>query len=99
MVALAGAALTRLGLIGESAQVVLGGGLLQSGDVRLLRGIETRLHELGPDLVIDAAVSPPIVGSALLGLDELRADPAAQQRLRRELGNAVESFETRQEVS
>jgi N-acetylglucosamine kinase-like BadF-type ATPase len=98
VVALAGAALTRLGLIGESTHVVLGGGLLQSGDVRLLRGIETRLHELGPELVIDAAVSPPIVGSALLGLDELRAEPKAQQRLRRELGEAVERLETRQEV-
>ena len=78
--------------------MVLGGGLLQSGDVRLLRGIETRLHELGPQLVIDAAVSPPIVGSALLGLDELGAGPEAQARLRRELGDAVERFETREEV-
>ena len=57
-----------------------------------------RLHELGPQLVIDAAVSPPIVGSALLGLDELGAGPEAQERLRRELGEAVERFETREEV-
>jgi N-acetylglucosamine kinase-like BadF-type ATPase len=99
VVALARAALTRLDLIDEPAHVVLGGGLLQSGDVRLLRGIETRLHELGPQLLIDAAVSPPIVGSALLGLDELRAGPEAQARLRRELGDAVDRFETREEVS
>ena len=99
VVALAGAALTRLDLIDEPAHVVLGGGLLQSGDARLLRGIETRLLELGPQLLIDAAVSPPIVGSALLGLDELGAGPDAQARLRRELGEAVERFETREEVS
>jgi N-acetylglucosamine kinase-like BadF-type ATPase len=98
VVALASAALTRLGLIGESAHVVLGGGLLRSGDVRLLRGIESRLRDLGPELVVDAAESPPIVGSALLGLDALGAEPTAQERLRRELGNAVEGLETRQEV-
>jgi N-acetylglucosamine kinase-like BadF-type ATPase len=98
VVALARAALTRLDLLGEPAHVVLGGGLLQSGDVRLLRGIATGLHALGPQLVIDAAVSPPIVGSALLGLDELGAGPEAQARVRRELGDAVERLETRQEV-
>ena len=98
VVALVRAALTRLDLVGEPVHVVLGGGLLQSGDVRLLRGIETGLHELGPQLVIDAAVSPPIVGSALLGLDELGAGPDAQERLRRELGAAVERLETREEV-
>ena len=99
VVALIRAALTRLDLVDEPTHVVLGGGLLQSGDERLLRGIETRLHELGPRLLIDAAVSPPIVGSALLGLDELGAGPEAQERLRRELGEAVERFETREEVS
>ena len=99
VVALARAALTRLNLIGEPAHVVLGGGLLQSGDVRLLRGIETGLRELGPQLVIDAAVSPPIVGSALLGLDEVGAGPEAQARLRRELGEAMENLETREGVS
>jgi N-acetylglucosamine kinase-like BadF-type ATPase len=98
VVALARAALTRLDLLGEATHVVLGGGLLQSGDVRLLRGVETRLHELGPQLIVDAAVSPPIVGSALLGLDQLRARPEAQARLRRELGEAVERLETREEV-
>ena len=44
----------------------------------------------GRSSLIDAAVSPPIVGSALLGLDELGAGPEAQARLRRELGEAVE---------
>ena len=68
------------------------------GDVRLLRGIETGLRELGPQLVIDAAMSPPIVGAALLGLDELGAGPEAQARLRRELGEAMENLETREEV-
>ena len=37
-----------------------------------------------------ATRSPAIVGGALLGLDALRADREAQQRLRQELGGAVE---------
>jgi len=32
--------------------------------------------------------SPPVVGAALLGLDELQAGQDAQARARRELGNA-----------
>ena len=52
----------------------------------------------GPRLAVDAAVSPPIVGAALLGLDELGAGPEAQARLRRELGEAVERLETREEA-
>jgi hypothetical protein len=37
---------------------------------------------------------PPIVGAALLGLDELGADADAQARARDELGAAVERLET-----
>jgi N-acetylglucosamine kinase-like BadF-type ATPase len=95
VVAMARAALTRLGLLDQPAHVVLGGGLLQSGNARLLDGIEAGLHELGPQLVIDAAVSPPIVGAALLGLDELGAGAEAQARLRRELGEAAQGLEAR----
>jgi hypothetical protein len=37
--------------------------------------------------------SPPIVGAALLGLDELAADAHAQARLRRELGDVFARME------
>jgi N-acetylglucosamine kinase-like BadF-type ATPase len=95
VVAMAQAALTRLGLLNEPAHVVLGGGLLQSGNARLLAGIVVGLHQVGPQLVIDAAVSPPIVGAALLGLDELGAGAEAQARLRRDLGEAAAGLEAR----
>jgi N-acetylglucosamine kinase-like BadF-type ATPase len=90
VVAMARAALTRLDLLGQPAEVLLGGGLLRSGDARLIGSIEAGLREVSPRLSVHATSSPAIVGAALLGLDELAAAPAAQERLRRELGRAVE---------
>ena len=51
-------------------------------------------------MVLAAAtvIALPIVGSALLGLDELGAPPEAQARLRAELGAAVDRLQTRMEV-
>jgi N-acetylglucosamine kinase-like BadF-type ATPase len=92
VVTLARVALERLGLAGESAEVVLGGGLLQSGDGRLTRAIEDGLRKAVPAVVVRTASSAPIVGAALLGLDDLRAPPDAQRRLRRELGEATASL-------
>ena len=90
VVAMARAALTRLGLIGRPAEVLLGGGLLRSRDARLMGAIEAGLREVSPLISAHATLSPAIVGAALLGLDELGAAAAAQERLRRELGAAVE---------
>jgi len=90
VVALARVALERLELEREPAEVLLGGGLLQAGDGRLIGAIEAGLRESAPDVVVRRTTSPPIVGAALLALDELGAGGAAQERLRRELGAAVE---------
>jgi N-acetylglucosamine kinase-like BadF-type ATPase len=95
VVALARVALERLELQRESAEVLLGGGLLQAGDGRLLDAIETGLREVAPTVVVRQTTSPPIVGAALLALDELGADGKAQERLRRELGAAAERLEGR----
>ena len=89
VVALARAALKRLELTNGSAEVLLGGGLLQAGDGRLLGAIEAGLREVGPALVIRPAESPPVVGAALLALDEIGGDAEAQARLRDELGAEV----------
>jgi N-acetylglucosamine kinase-like BadF-type ATPase len=78
-------ALSRLELLDDPVDVVLGGGLLQSGNERLLQQIDERIHEAGPALRVKVADVAPIVGAALLALDELGADGAAQERLRWEL--------------
>jgi N-acetylglucosamine kinase-like BadF-type ATPase len=85
VVALARAALTRLELTQEPVEVLLGGGLLKDADGRVLAAIAKGLAEVGPRITVHPTASAPIVGAALLGLDELGAEPEAQARVRREL--------------
>ena len=93
VVALASVALRRLELDGRPVEILLGGGLLQAGDERLTLKIEEGLHEIGPQAVVRIATSPPIVGAALLALDQLEASADAQERLRRELGEEVDRLD------
>ena len=93
IVALARASLARLDLNGERVDVVLGGGVLQAGNGRLLDAIAQGLHDVAPAASVHATDSPPIVGAALLGLDELGAPPEAHDRLRRELSEAVRDLD------
>jgi len=87
-------ALERLGMTDTPADVVLGGGLMQSGDARLISAVETGLHEVAPAATVQVASSPPVVGAALLGLDELGAGAEAQARARRELSERFGGIET-----
>ena len=90
VVALARAALIRLDLTGEPVEVVLGGGLLKSAQGRVLDAIAAGLAEVGPAIQVHPTGSAPVVGAALLGLDELGAGAEAQARARAELTEAVE---------
>ncbi|NUT55537.1 MAG: ATPase [Thermoleophilia bacterium] len=90
VVALARAALARLELTTEPVEVVLGGGLLKNAHGRLLDRISAGLADVGSGIEVHPTSSAPVVGAALLGLDELGADAAAQARARRELTEAVE---------
>jgi N-acetylglucosamine kinase-like BadF-type ATPase len=89
VVALARVALERLKLEREPVEVLLGGGLLQAANGRLIGAIEAGLYEAAPAAVVRQAPSPPIVGAALLALDELGANGEAQERLRSELAASV----------
>ena len=93
VVALASVALRRLELEGAPVEILLGGGLLQAGDGRLTRAIEEGLQAVDPEAVVHIATSPPIVGAALLALDELGAPADAQERLRRELGDVIDRLD------
>jgi N-acetylglucosamine kinase-like BadF-type ATPase len=91
VVAMARVALERLDLEDEPTEVLLGGGLLQSGDGPLSGAIEAELRRIAPKASVKATSSPPIVGAALLGLDAIGAPAEAQRRVRRELEAAVEA--------
>jgi N-acetylglucosamine kinase-like BadF-type ATPase len=91
IVAMARVALERLGLGDEPAEVLLGGGLLQSGDGPLGAAVEAELRRVAPSACVTTPSSPPIVGAALLGLDAIGASAEAQRRARKELEAAVEA--------
>jgi N-acetylglucosamine kinase-like BadF-type ATPase len=89
VVAMARVALDRLELRDAAAEVLLGGGLLQSGDGRLSGAVASKLGDVAPRATVSVTSSPPIVGAALLGLDAVGAHPEAHDRVRRELEEAV----------
>jgi N-acetylglucosamine kinase-like BadF-type ATPase len=85
--------LQRLELRAKPVEVALGGGLMQSRDARLIGAVEAGVKELAPAARVRVTSSPPIVGAALLGLDELGAGQEAQRRLRHELGEVFSKVE------
>ena len=93
VVSMARVALARLDLTDQPVEVLLGGGVLQDADGDLLAAIQSGLREIGSAITVRPTASPAIVGAALLGLDELGADEAMQERLRRELGAAFERLD------
>jgi N-acetylglucosamine kinase-like BadF-type ATPase len=93
IVALATVALRRLGLTAEDADVVLGGGLIRPAPARLIADITAGVREVAPKANVLEAPSAPIVGAALLGLDELGADPSASARTRFEMDAAFAAIE------
>ena len=91
VVAFARAALRRLDLTDGPVDVILGGGVLRSGNGRLLSRIEAELLEVAPNSNVRVCTEPPIVGAALLALDEIGAGSEAGRRLRDELTEAAEA--------
>ncbi|QFZ16404.1 N-acetylglucosamine kinase [Saccharothrix syringae] len=82
VVLLARVSLSRLALLAEPVDVVLGGGVLTgTGDV-VVDAVRARLVAGAPAARVRVVDVPPVVGAALLGLDALGAAPAAEQRLR-----------------
>jgi len=98
VVALAAAALRRLGLLAAPVAVVLGGGVLRARHPQLMDAITGRLADLAPRAEISVVTDPPVVGAALLALDTLGAHPAAHHALRamcsRDLGDLVLDSDT-----
>ncbi|HEY8705165.1 MAG TPA: BadF/BadG/BcrA/BcrD ATPase family protein [Gaiellaceae bacterium] len=84
VVTLVRVALERIGPVND-ADIVLGGGLMQARDARLLAAIEGGLGELGILHSLTVVDAPPVVGAALRALDTLGAAPQAYARLRSEL--------------
>ena len=89
VVAFACAAIRRLELTGADPDVVLGGRLLTAVSLSVVETIAQEVQQVAPDARVLVSPSEPIVGAALLGLDELGADATALTRARAELNAAV----------
>ncbi len=89
IVAFARACLVRLDLLDRPVPIVLGGGIIRSGDARLLGGIASRLADLAPAARIEIFESAPIVGAAVLALTAAGAAPAALDRARAAVAEAT----------
>lgn len=82
---LATVALDRLELLDRPADLVLGGGVLASGDALLLAAVQEQCLWRAPQAVLRVVREPPVVGAALLGLDAVGGSAAAKQRVRQAL--------------
>lgn len=79
---LARAAIDRLDLRDQPTDVVLGGGVLAARDPLLLEEVSRRFEAHAPRTNLVIVDDPPVVGAALLGLDELGASPEAETAAR-----------------
>lgn len=95
IVVTANAAIRRLGLTKRDVHVVLGGGVIRAMDPQLLGRIEAGIKALAPEAVIMQLEAPPVLGAALIGLDEIHASMDAFERVRRSLTHAVLSGRAR----
>lgn len=82
IVAMAVVAMTRLDLLSEPTNVVLGGGVLTAGHPLLMETVLRLLAAAAPKAVARVIDVPPVVGAALLGLDHTNAPPTAHHALR-----------------
>ncbi|MEU7007443.1 BadF/BadG/BcrA/BcrD ATPase family protein [Streptomyces sp. NPDC046332] len=83
VVALSTVALGRLGLLDEEAPVMLGGSVLAARHPELDGLIAELLAARAPKATVGVVTAPPVLGAALLALDEVVAAPEAAVRLRR----------------
>jgi N-acetylglucosamine kinase-like BadF-type ATPase len=82
---MAGTVLRRLDLLRRPVPVVLGGGVIRSGDERLLATVAERLAGVAPLARPVVVLEAPIVGAALLALESAGADDTAVAAARRSL--------------
>jgi N-acetylglucosamine kinase-like BadF-type ATPase len=76
------AAIRRLRLTHTDVHVVLGGGVLRAAKKDMLTQIRDGIHQVAPRAETLQLEAPPVLGAALLGLDEMEASDAAARRLR-----------------
>jgi N-acetylglucosamine kinase-like BadF-type ATPase len=77
--------LRRLRLLRAGAEIVLGGGVLQSGSPLIFQGIAARVHEHAPGARLETLDVPPVAGSLDEALARTGATTAARARAKQAL--------------
>lgn len=85
IVLMAGTAIKRLRMTKLDVDVVLGGGIFHTTDGPFFERIQDGLAAIAPRADIKTLTAPPVIGAALIGLDQLEVGPSAYQRARRGL--------------
>jgi N-acetylglucosamine kinase-like BadF-type ATPase len=85
VVAMSTALIRRLDLTETDVPVVLGGGLLQSGDTRLIERIVRGVLDVAPRADVHPLTAAPLLGAIRTGLVQAAATPEALARVEREL--------------
>jgi N-acetylglucosamine kinase-like BadF-type ATPase len=87
VVAFVRAAVNRLDVAHKDVEVVLGGGIFETGDREFHDRVARGIHATAPRAKLRNLDAPPVLGAALLGLDALGATAAAKLALRRRFGD------------
>jgi N-acetylglucosamine kinase-like BadF-type ATPase len=82
---LATTAMRRLRMTKLDTDVVLGGGVFRNQDVDFFDRIDRGIWSVAPTANVHVLKDPPVIGAALLGLDNLGSPKAAQTRARHSL--------------
>lgn len=92
IIALVSTTMRRLDLESSDTDVVLGGGILASNEPVLMDPLKSGLHKAAPTAALRLLRDPPVLGAALLGLEELwRGRPDLQPR---DVDSALHSIRT-----
>ena len=75
-------AIRRLRIQRLDVPVVLGGGVFRNTFAPFYERIDAGIRAVAPGATITVLAAPPVVGAALIGLDELGATSTAERRLR-----------------
>jgi N-acetylglucosamine kinase-like BadF-type ATPase len=89
VIAWSAAAIRRLRLEGHDLDVVLGGGMFHAQDPPFVDRIRSGINGIAPRARVYALQAPPVLGAALIGLDELGATREASHRLRRSVNHST----------
>jgi N-acetylglucosamine kinase-like BadF-type ATPase len=82
IVAMASALIRRLRMTRLDVEVVLGGGIFRNDDPAFIGRIEAGLAAVAPSSTVHVLTAPPVIGAALIGLDQLKAGRTAHDRAR-----------------